>query len=218
MRTLAMHELDEIFAGDGGVAATMPTVTVTSRSFRDSGSPYPYGGSSWAGPSYNEDGGYCYSGAGAFYAIEWRGIPDMNDVRCELDKASPGMGVPNSSSLSYVNDWAFKDRTTGDVVHKPANDPPANSDPLYGQSDSAHNAIYIYAHGLSASNSTSPYIDPDTGIEHPPLQTNMTPFQHALLVTAHESAHGRGIVGEKEAEGYAVKALLRYKANLNQCP
>lgn len=220
MRMLSQEELDEVFAGDGRVSATLPSVTVTGQHFTSSSTPFPYGGSSWAGPTMNEGGGYCYQGAGSYFALSWDSTPDMNDVRCEVNKAAdPGMGVPATASVWFVNDYAFKDPSNGNIVHLPTDSPPAGHHPIYAQADSAHNGIYMYAASVMGLNFTESYKDPATGVVYPPWQTNMTGKQHAILVLAHEAAHGHGITDELLAEGYAVNALKRFReAGQNQCP
>jgi hypothetical protein len=222
MRTLSAQELDDVFAGQSTslpVSATIERVTVTAPHYSNSSLPFPYAGSSWRGASYNENGDICYSGAGSYFAVFWRDIPNMADVRCEMNKAAdPGMTMPDSATFAPVNDYAFKDRTTGDIIHKASSDAPPNTDYVYGQTDAAHNAVYVYAAGFTVGNTTEAYRDVDTGAVMPPWQTNMTPFQHALLVAAHESAHGRGVTDELVAEGHAVSALKRWRANPNLCP
>lgn len=218
MRTLSAQELDDVFAGDGRVSATLPSVSVTAPHYSNSSYGFPYGGTSWAGPTYNESGGYCYQGAGSYFALSWDSQPNLEKLRCELDRnAMPGMSIPNTASLWFINDYAFKSRADGTVVHLPTNTPPANHDELHGQTDAAHNAIYLYAHGVLGTTTTDRYILPGETTERDPWKTNMSGFQHALFVAAHEAAHGQGIVGELQAEGYAVKALERYRANPNSC-
>jgi len=110
MRTLSSQELDEIFAGQQQVSATMPNVTVTAPQYSSPGYSFPYAGSSWAGPTYNEGCGSCasYTSSGSYYALPWSQAPDMTKLRCEVNAAAdPGMTIPSSANLGWYRSGAM---------------------------------------------------------------------------------------------------------------
>lgn len=219
MRTLSKQELDEIFAGDGAVSATLPNVTVTAPQINTTSYGFPYGGSNWAGPVYNEYGTACYAGAGTYFALYWPQAPNLPDIRCEVNAAAdPGMTVPGTASLTFVNDYAFVNQTDSSILHQVTSATPAGYEPLTGQTSAAHNAIMLYAGGVVSNGSTNAYEDPATGTSQQPWITPMTAVEHQILVLAHEAAHGRGVVSEARAEGYAVNALKRFRAEGAKCP
>ncbi len=218
MRTLTANELDELFAGQN--ATTLPTVTVTAPKYNNSYSPYS--GSGWgSGVTFYESYGSqvsCYSTAGSYYALPWYSAPDMKDLRCETNAAAdPGMTIPASATFEFINKYAHQAPNNDRVYNDSSNHPPGYGN-VTGYASANWNGIYLYGHGAVGATSTEPYTDPATGVQHAPWVTSMTGLEHQLLTAAHEAAHGRGIVDERLAEGYAINALKRYRQNGPKCP